>query len=166
MGTDFPDGCTHIDKYIDRAERFHRLPLKSRIVVVMCRNWNDFERYALHFRGPEPGAVTFLTGTVIYVTPKLAGKKLDIGEYIRHEISHAALNQNQGLLEAFRIMRQRWFCEGLAVSFAEQKSYISPAEFFVARFDARSCFRYVSVILTAGPWSVRSQAIVGTIARG
>ena len=27
------------------------------------------------------------------------------------------------------MMRQQWFCEGLAVSFGEQKSYINPQEF-------------------------------------
>jgi hypothetical protein len=128
-GMELPDAYTHVNEYIERAERFHRLPMKSRVSVIMCRDWKDFQRFLPHLRGRGPGAVALFTGTAIYVTPKVAEKKFDIGEYIRHELSHAALNQNQSLVDAFRMMRQQWFCEGLAVSFGEQKSYISPQEF-------------------------------------
>ncbi len=129
VGMELADAYARMDEYVELAEKFHRLPLKSRISVIICRNWADFEWFMPHLRGRMAAAVTLFTGTVIYVTPKVAEKKLDISEYLRHELSHAAIHQNQSVLETLQIMRQPWISEGLAVSFGEQKSYVTPDEF-------------------------------------
>ncbi len=129
VGSKYPEVLTHVDEYITRAEKFHRLAMKSRVTMVLCSDWSDFKRFMPHLRGREAAGVTIATGTVIYITPKVAEKGFDLGEYVRHELSHAVLNQNQPLVEALRMTRQQWFSEGLAVCFGEQKSYISPEEF-------------------------------------
>jgi hypothetical protein len=73
-------------------------------------------------------AATLLTGSTIYVTPKVTEKRLDSEEYLKHELSHAVLHQNQSLPDPFAVARQQWCAEGLAVLFGEQKSYVSPEE--------------------------------------
>jgi hypothetical protein len=75
------------------------------------------------------GAVTLDTGTVIYVAPRIAERRLDYAEFLRHEISHATLNQHQSLGEAHADGKAPWFFEGLAVSFGRQKSYATVPEF-------------------------------------
>ena len=109
-------------------EEFHRLPMTRRMTVVACRDWSDFKRFMPHLSGAV-GAATLDTGTVIYVTPKIAEKHFDLAEFLRHELSHAALRQNQSLYHAFTMRNQEWFNEGLAVSFGRQKSYLSDDEF-------------------------------------
>ncbi len=118
-----------VDLYVAEAEKFHQLPVKSRLTVVACRNWTDVVRFV-----PMPNArmlagATLPTGTVIYITPKVAEKGLDTGEFLRHEISHATLNQNQSFFSAWRMKRHEWFAEGLAVSFGNQKAFVTPEEF-------------------------------------
>lgn len=117
-----------IDQDIADAERFHDLKFDRRITVVACRDWNDFHRFVPHVSGTAVGAVTLGTGTVIYVTPKIAEMHFDTGEFLRHELSHAALNQHQNLLNALRLVDQAWFMEGVAVLVGRQRSYISGAE--------------------------------------
>ncbi len=126
-GIAVPEPYRHVDEYIVRAERFHQLPFNSRVTLVLCRNWSDFHRL-MPTLGPVGGA-TLIPGTVIYITPKISEKALDPGEFIRHELSHAVLNQNQGVLAAWRAQRQQWFVEGLAVSFGEQRAFVTPEEF-------------------------------------
>jgi hypothetical protein len=50
---------------------------------------------------------------VIFVTPGAAGWS-DIGGLLRHELSHAVLNQNQSLVSVVRMLRQPWVSEGAA----------------------------------------------------
>ena len=128
-GTELADAYVHIDELIERAEKFHRLPIKARVSVIVCRDWADFERFMPHLRGRLAAAVTLFTGRTIYVTPRVAESRYEIGEFVRHELSHAAMHQNQSLFETIQTMHQQWFCEGLAVSFGEQKAYITPWEF-------------------------------------
>lgn len=124
-----PEPYRHLDEYITSAERFHRLPVKSRITVVMCRDWNDSVRFILDARSRKVAGATYPFGTVIFITPKVREQGLDHGEFLRHELSHATLDQSQRPWNSFRIMRQQWFAEGLAVSFGEQKAFITPDEF-------------------------------------
>jgi hypothetical protein len=128
-GIELPEAYRHMDAYISRAEQFHRLRMPSRLVVVMCRNWNDFERFMPHLRSRQVAGVALFTGTVIYITPKVQEKRVDTNEYLRHELSHACLHQNQSWLNSIRMSGQPWFVEGLAVLFGEQKSYVTPEEF-------------------------------------
>jgi hypothetical protein len=103
-----------VDDYVATAEKFHELKCAKKIKVVVCRNWNDCTRFAAPFpMGQRPLAVTVPTGTVIFVTPGAAGWA-DIGGLLRHELSHAVLNQNRSLLSVFRMLRQPWVSEGVA----------------------------------------------------
>jgi hypothetical protein len=103
-----------VDRYVAVAESFHDLRCAKKIKVVVCRNWNDCLRFAAPFLlGQRPLAVTAATGTVIFVTPGAAGWS-DIGGLLRHELSHAVLNQNQSLVSVVRMLRQPWVSEGAA----------------------------------------------------
>jgi hypothetical protein len=118
-----------IDHFIGEAEDFHGLKMPERITVIAARSWMDFHLQMPAIRGNAVGAVTLQTGTVIWVTPKLAEKHLDVAEFIRHELSHAILEQNTTLWRGFKMNRQPWFYEGIAVSFGRQQSYLSHGEF-------------------------------------
>lgn len=118
-----------VDEFIRDSEKFHRLPAPLRIRVVECGDWAAFQRFLPQYRSHGIGAVTLATGTVIYMTPRIKERGLDAGEFLRHEISHATLHQNQSLYNAFRIGGVEWLSEGLAVAYGNQKSYYSDAEF-------------------------------------
>src|SRR5262249_54940617 len=81
-------------------------------------NWSDCVRFATPFLG-RPLAVTIPTGTVIFVTPKAAAFRADIGELLRHELSHAVLKQNRSLVSVLRMRNQPWVSEGVAGLAAE-----------------------------------------------
>ncbi len=126
-GTSLPGAFLDLDGDIEQSEAFHRLKAPKRIHVILCRNWSDFRRF-VPSKG-RVGAVTLDTGTVIYVTPRIAERGLDYGEFLRHEISHATLDQNQSVFEAHSNSKAPWLFEGLAVSFGRQKSYVTVQEF-------------------------------------
>jgi hypothetical protein len=118
-----------VDRYIAEAEQFHRLHVEKRLTIVDCRSWDDLRRFMPYNYSRALGGVTVSTGTVIYISPKLREKNLDAGEYLRHEISHATLNQNQAVWNAMRMGRQAWFTEGVAVLFGRQRAFVTAAEF-------------------------------------
>ena len=127
--TALPNAFRHVDSYITESEQFHSLDIPERIKVILCRNWGDFHRFMPLLK--EVGAAALETGTVIYITPRIAERGFDFGEYLRHEISHATLNQHQTLSEAHASRKAPWFFEGLAVMFGRQRSYVTPREFVV-----------------------------------
>ena len=103
-----------VDRYVALAESFHNLRCSKKITVVACRDWNDCLRFAAPFLGNQrPVGVTIPTGTVIFLTPYIYGT-LDAGGVLRHELSHATLNQNRSLLSVWRLLKQPWFSEGVA----------------------------------------------------
>jgi hypothetical protein len=105
---------SNVDDYVALAESFHNLKCSKKITVVACRDWNDCLRFAAPFLGKQrPVGVTIPTGTVIYLTPYIYGG-WDVGGVLRHELSHAALNQNRTLLSVWRLLKQPWFSEGVA----------------------------------------------------
>ena len=128
-GGRLPAAFLDIDSFIRQSEEFHRLKIPNRIRVIVCRNWSDFHRFMPTLGGV--GAATLETGTVIYITPRISERGLEYGEFLRHEISHATLNQNQSLLQAHAGSKAPWFFEGLAVSFGRQKAYVTAREFTV-----------------------------------
>jgi hypothetical protein len=103
--------------------------MPRRVSIVLCRSWRDFGRFMPVISAQGPGGVTLGTGTVIYITPRLDEKNLDKAEYVRHELSHAIVHQNQKFLVALRVRRQQWLYEGIAVCFGRQTSYVTPDEF-------------------------------------
>src|SRR4051812_14813290 len=115
-GTVLPEPYRQIDSLIAEAEQFHRLPMPRRVTVIACRSWEDFHRFLPQMRGNSFGAVTLVPGTVIYVTPKITEKGFDASEFLRHELSHAALNQSQSVWNGYKLAKHGWFFEGIAVS--------------------------------------------------
>lgn len=118
-----------VDEYLSEAERFHRLTFHRRIRVIACANWSDFTRFSPTTRGRAVAAATLETGTVIYVSPKIAERRLDLAEFLRHEISHAILHQNTRLLPQLRLRHRTWFYEGVPVWFGRQQAYLTQPEF-------------------------------------
>jgi hypothetical protein len=102
-----------VDRYVAIAENFHELKCSKKIKVVVCRNWSDYLRFSAAFLSKQrPLALTGPTGTVVFVTP--GGAFTDIGGLLRHELSHAVLNQNRSLVSVHRMLRQPWVSEGVA----------------------------------------------------
>lgn len=128
-GWRLPEPYYKIDSLIAEAEQFHRLAMPHRLTVIASRSWEDFHRFVPHLRGHGVAAVTLLPGRVIYVTPRIGEKGLNITEFLRHELSHAALNQNQSIWNGYKMTQQGWISEGLAVSFGQQTAYLSRSEF-------------------------------------
>ena len=127
-GRALPEGFREIDRDITESERFHRLTVRRRISVILCRDWSDFRRFMPPMIGKTPGAVVIQTGTVIYVTPRVAERGFDHGEFVRHELAHATVHQNQGWVAAFQSNRAEPFIEGLACWFARQRAFKTPAD--------------------------------------
>jgi hypothetical protein len=126
-----PDAYRHADQWIAQGESFLALRAPARITIVLCRNWSDFVRFVPWIRGRAVAGVTLATGNAIYITPKVDEKRLDHGEFIRHEIAHAILSQNASMLRAYQgPHRYPWLHEGLAVWFARQRAFVSQSEFF------------------------------------
>jgi len=128
-----------VDRFVAMAEDFHELRCSKRITVIACRNWNDCRRFAPFLGRQRPVGVTIPTGTVIYLTPSIDGT-WDVGGVLRHELSHATLNQNRSLLSVWRLLAQPWFSEGVAGVVAGmgapvpgRKLVAIPAPDFVAR---------------------------------
>ncbi|MBI3209690.1 MAG: hypothetical protein HYZ37_12430 [Candidatus Solibacter usitatus] len=117
-----------LDRYLREGESYLRLPAKKRIVVVLCPDWQHFQRYAL-VAGKGVGAVAIATGTAIYVSPKLDEKGLDHGEFLKHEMAHALIHQHQNVAAAYAFAKVEWLAEGIAVSFGDQKSYVTQETF-------------------------------------
>jgi hypothetical protein len=98
---------------VAEAETFHHVKWMKKVTIVVCRNWGDCDRFATPFLG-RPLAVTLPTGTVTFVTPKAVDYRADIGELLRHELSHAVLKQDRSLLNVLRMRKQPWVVEGVA----------------------------------------------------
>ncbi|MGE0101898.1 MAG: hypothetical protein AB7H86_08805 [Blastocatellales bacterium] len=118
-----------IDEIISEAERYHSLKFNSRVKVIACRSWSDCGRYLPWMSIRGLGGVTLATGDVIYITPRLREKGLDPVEFLRHELSHAVVSQNTGIIQSFKMVEQGWFAEGMAVSFGRQRAYLTREEF-------------------------------------
>ena len=117
------------DRLLEEAERFHRLRAGRAVTVTVLRDWGTAYRVLPRLARKGIGAITLATGTAIYVLPTVEERGRDPVEFVRHELSHAVLHQNQGLLEAMRIVEVQWLAEGIAVWFGRQKAYGSDEEF-------------------------------------
>ena len=119
----------NVDQFIRDTEQFHQLQLPRRMTIIVCRSWSDFHRFLPTVRGEGVGAATPEFGTVTYLTPKIQEMKFDPAEFIRHELSHAVLEQNSTLWNSIRFKQSPWFLEGLAVLAGNQKAYGSWDDF-------------------------------------
>jgi hypothetical protein len=126
-----PDAYRRVDQLIAEGETFHALHAGKRITIVLCRDWSDFHRFAPWQTGRGAAGLSLATGDAIYITPKVDEKRLDHGEFLRHEISHTILAQNAPVLRTLEASRRDpWFQEGLAVWFGRQRAYDTQAQFF------------------------------------
>ena len=117
------------DMLLEEADRFHRLHAGRHITVFICPDWSTAYRVLPRLARRGIGAITLATGNAIYLLPTIAERGLDPVEFVRHELSHAVLHQNQGLLDAVRFVEVQWLAEGLAVWFGRQRAYITDEEF-------------------------------------
>jgi hypothetical protein len=118
---------TQLERMMSEAENFHQLRFRRRLRVIECKDWASCERGVPWLNVHSLGGVT-LWGDAIYITPKLKEKNFHADEFLRHELSHALIGQNTTMLNVYRLGRQPWFYEGLAVSFGAQHDYLSRAE--------------------------------------
>jgi hypothetical protein len=118
-----------VEQMMREAEAFHQMKYLRRVEVIACQSWSDCARAMPWLHVKVIGGVTLATGDVIYITPRLKEKNLSVAEFLRHELSHALLDQQTTVRKALKMNEQSWFSEGLAVSFGDQKAYLSRAEF-------------------------------------
>ena len=130
-GTALKEAYRSIDTFLTGAERALQLTAHKPLTIIIAKDWIHFQQMLPHLRSHGLGAVTLATGTVIYVTPRLDERGFDHGEFLRHEINHAVMHQNQGVLEAYRMNELPWLLEGLAVSYGDQKAYLSREQFLI-----------------------------------
>jgi hypothetical protein len=124
-----------VDDYLAEAETFHKLRAPYRLRVIDTANWDDFHRFSPFTSGRSIGAATFATGMVIFVSPKLDERGFDHGEFLRHEISHAIVNQNVSFLRQLRLRHYTWLFEGVPVWFGRQRAYLTQDEFLARARD-------------------------------
>ena len=141
-GSSLPPGFEHVDEDVAEAEALYGLRASSRLTVVLCRSWGDFRRFLPIYRGRGIGAAALQTGNAIYVSPRVAERGFDHREFLRHEISHAVMHQNQAIWDAARTGRAEWFFEGLAVSFGRQRAFVTldEASEHIRAHDVRPLF--------------------------
>lgn len=124
-----------VDRYLAEAESFHKLPAPHRLRVIAAANWDDFHRFSPFTPGRGIAGATFETGTVIFISPKVAEKGFDHGEFLRHEISHAIVNQNLSIRGKLRFRHYTWLFEGVPVWFGRQHAYLTQEEFLARARD-------------------------------
>lgn len=118
-----------LERLLREAEQFHELPGPRRLTVVVCRNWGDFYRFMPHFRGWKGLGMALHPLETIYLTPAIQEQRFDEEEALRHELSHAVQNSNCSFRAAWRMKRQQWVGEGLAVWFQGGRRFLTAAEF-------------------------------------
>ncbi|MBI2685275.1 MAG: hypothetical protein HYX27_03090 [Acidobacteria bacterium] len=124
-----PDALRKPDALLAEAEQFHRLYAGRRVKIFICADWAVAYRVLPRLARRGVGAITLATGNAIYVLPTVQEKGLDHVEFVRHELSHAVLNQNQSIRNALRITEVQWLAEGIAVWFGRQKAYVTDEDF-------------------------------------
>ena len=144
-----------LDKLMDETEGFHRLSFRKRVQVIVCATPGQYKRFS---RGGGHASTT-QTGTAIYIAHSIEGKtyppplqregeerealsapktgRRDLAMFLKHELSHAILYQNTGLVRAFRI--KNWVEEGLAIYFGNPDHYYRGEEFRTLAFR-QGCF--------------------------
>lgn len=143
-----------IDRMTAEAELFHKLKFRRPLKVIACKNWGDCSRAMPWLRVGNLGGVTMVTGDAIYITPKIEEKRLHAGEFLRHEISHALINQNTSAVSVFGLNHHEWLFEGIAVAFGHQHDYLTRAE-FLERAGQTELADYLDPSRRPSPWNAR-----------
>lgn len=107
---DFPAEFQNVEEIFKDCENFHGLRFNKRITIILARTPEAGKRYS----GVRGAACAFQTGTVIFLSPtKILANRRKLVDQLKHECSHALLDQNTSLYRAFNI--PEWFFEGLAI---------------------------------------------------
>ncbi len=100
---------------------------------------------------------------VIYVTPILLEKHLDVGEFLRHEITHAIIGNNASWWKLPRMKHVSWLYEGVPVWFGRQHSYVTQEEFMAGArtMDLHPVIGFDSVSNDSGKVNMRFYVSAG-----
>lgn len=103
---------TRIDTLIPLVEDFHELKFSSKPKIFIFRDSIGFIRHSLS----KARFCVYPNGR-LFISPWALKEdkedKISLEIYVRHELSHSLIDQNAGLINAFRY--PQWLMEGIAV---------------------------------------------------
>jgi len=107
-----------VDKLIPGVEAFHQLKYKHKVAIFLCSSLSEKKR----FTSSEARMTTFPPFGRIFVSLQAQqdalNNKIHIDVYLKHELSHALLEQNMSFWRFSRF--PRWLLEGIAMYSADQ----------------------------------------------
>jgi len=116
-GATFKD-YAKIDALIPPVEEFHELKFIKKPRIFIFRDDESYRQ-----RTSSKGRCVTCYGRIL-VSPRafkdVEEGKISLDIYLKHELSHAILFQNQGAMVAFRFRYPKWLSEGIAVYSANQ----------------------------------------------
>jgi hypothetical protein len=105
-----------IDSYMAEAEKTFDLKYHEPVKVIV--GYSELRR-RLFLPWSKAKAVSLPTGDVVYICAnRIDNDKGNHDEYLRHELTHALLQQNAGLWRAWIMLKDQWLQEGVPVYFA------------------------------------------------
>ncbi|HPO13078.1 MAG TPA: hypothetical protein PLI09_06500 [Candidatus Hydrogenedentes bacterium] len=105
-----PPELQNADGIFADCENFHGLRFNKHITIILAKT----PEVARRCSGVRGAACAFQTGTVIFLSPtKILANGRKLTDQLKHECSHALLDQNTSLYCGFNI--PEWFFEGLAI---------------------------------------------------
>ncbi len=111
------DRFGEIDSHIRRVEEFHTLSFRKKPRIFF---FGDRTTYA-HRSPSQARFCTFYNGDIVvspWAQKEASDGLISMEIYLRHELSHALIYRNAGILYAFRY--PKWLLEGIAVYSAGQ----------------------------------------------
>jgi hypothetical protein len=127
---DLPAELRNVDEILADCERFHALQFSKHITIILARTPEAAYRYS----GTRGAACAFQTGTVIFLSPtKIQANGRNLVDQLKHECSHAVLDQNTSLYRAFNV--PEWFREGLAIYYGNPHDNYTGATFLELAVD-------------------------------
>ena len=110
-GSDLPN-LTRIDTLIPKVEDFHKLKFPYKPKIFIFRDSNNFIQRSL-----SNARFCVYPNSRLFISPWALKEdkqgKISLEIYTRHELSHTLIDQNAGLINAFRY--PQWLMEGIAV---------------------------------------------------
>lgn len=110
-GSDLPN-LIRIDTLIPKVEDFHKLKFSYKPKIFIFRDSNNFIQRSL-----SNARFCVYPNSRLFISPWALKEdkegKISLEIYVRHELSHSLIDQNAGLINAFRY--PQWLMEGIAV---------------------------------------------------
>jgi len=115
-GSDLPN-LTGIDTLIPKVEDFHELKFAYKPKIFIFQDSISFIRHSL-----SKARFCVYPNSRLFISPWALKEdkkgKISLEIYTRHELSHSLIDQNAGVINAFRY--PQWLMEGIAVYSANQ----------------------------------------------